>query len=319
MLSYDRRAPEPLMGALRSGGWAESLVDYGRSGQYSMDLQLHGYPKREHWASLYVGLTKVLDLCYVESKGFRLKGHPTYKKAGSWNPRWDNYVRWGLDRSDWREVEHYLDRVVPAVGNRFLNEGAVQSALSAFQLRRLTVIDREAAVTFATESEKRRVTKELVQPILDAVEPTAGDPDWWNGRPKSLGTECGALAVDADGRLLVIELKPSNAATIPWAPVHVRHYADLFERWASTTTRASEIINGMLYQRAELGLTPHGNPVCANPVDVRPVLAVPEGLGKTYQSRLLEVNRRLGNVASGTSAVELYVVNLVGRLDPLEP
>lgn len=318
MLSYDGRAPEPLMGALRPGGWAESLVEYGRSGQYSLDLQLRGYPKREHLASLYVGLTKVLDLCYVESKGFRLKAHPTYKKAGTWNARWDNYVRWGLSRNDWREVEHYLERVIPVVGDRFLNEGAVQSALSAFQSRRLTVIDREAAVSFSTESEKGRVTKELAQPILDAIEPTPGDPDWWNGRPKSLGGECDALAVDADGHLLVIDIKPSNAATIPWAPVQLRHYRDLFARWASTTTKASEIINGMLFQRADLGLIPHGNPVCASPMHVRPVLAVQQGLSKTYRDRLLDVNRRLENAPAGTPAVEIYFVNIVGRLDQME-
>lgn len=318
MLSYDRRAPEALMGALRPGGWAESLVEFGRSGQYSLDLQLHGHPKEEHRASLYVGLTKVFDLCYVESKGFRLKTHPTYKRAGNWSARWDNYTRWGMTRDDWREVDHYLDRVIPAVGDKFLHEGSVQSAISAFQSRRLTVIDREAAVGFSTESEKTRVTRELTQPISDAIEPEAGDPDWWNGRPKSFVEECDALAVDADGDLLAIVIKPANAATIPWAPPLVRLHRDVFARWASTTAKASEIINGMLYQRADLGLIPHGNPVCANPVRVRPVLAVQQGLGKTYKERLLEVNRRLENAPLGTAPVEIFVVDIVGRLEPME-
>lgn len=37
-LSYDRRVPEELIEVLAPGGWAHSLVEYGRAGQFACDL-----------------------------------------------------------------------------------------------------------------------------------------------------------------------------------------------------------------------------------------------------------------------------------------
>lgn len=233
MLTYDRRVPDELLEALRPGGWAHSLVEYGRSGQYALDLQLRGYANKPggHWATLYCGLTKVLDLHYLASRGFRLNVHPAWQKHG-WDPAWSSYRRAGFDPNTWREVERYLERVVPFVGPSFLKEGAVQSAVSAFRSRNLMVIDREAAVAFSSQSEKTKITKDLARPLLDALVPEARR--WWSSRPRTLGGECDALALDAsDGALMAIEIKPAKASTIPWAPVQVRHYAGLLNAWAS--------------------------------------------------------------------------------------
>jgi hypothetical protein len=56
-----------------------------------------------------------------------------------------------------------------------------------------------------------------------------GPERWWSSMPKSLGGECDVLAIDSDGRLLAIEIKPWSATTaIRWSPLQVRHYANLF-------------------------------------------------------------------------------------------
>src|SRR5258708_6793228 len=91
-LSYDRRVPEQLLSALTAGGWADWLVEYGRAGQFALDLQLRGYAgKQGHWATLYVGLTKVVDLHYRASKGFRLDAHTTYRQpALGWQEAWEH-------------------------------------------------------------------------------------------------------------------------------------------------------------------------------------------------------------------------------------
>ena len=62
-LSYDRRVPEELLKALEPGGFAHSLVEFGGSGMWALDLQLRGLgeAKKQHRATLYVGTTKVVD------------------------------------------------------------------------------------------------------------------------------------------------------------------------------------------------------------------------------------------------------------------
>jgi len=316
MLTYDRRAPEQLMAALRPSGWAESLVELGRSGQYALDLQLRGFPKREHRATLYVGLTRLFDLCFVESKGFRMKAHPSWKKAGRWSPSWDNYVRYGLGRDQWRDVEAYLERAVPAVAAKYLGEGSIQSALSALGGRRVTVVDREVEITFSNPTEMHRVTGSVSQPLLEATEPTDSAPQWFGSRPKALFEDpCDALAVDTDGSLLAIVLKPANAATSPWAPLQARYHRDLLTRWASGTSRTADIVNAMVHQRAELGLVPHGLPACTSPLRVRAVVAVQRGLSATYLDRMVEVAERLAKAGLGTPRLEICYLNIVGRLE----
>jgi hypothetical protein len=55
-LSYDRRVPEELLKALEPGGFAHSLVEFGGSGMWALDLQLRGLgeAKKQHRATLRV-------------------------------------------------------------------------------------------------------------------------------------------------------------------------------------------------------------------------------------------------------------------------
>jgi hypothetical protein len=316
-LSYDRRAPQELLDALRPGGWAHSLVEYGRSGQYALDLQLRGYAsKPEHWATLYVGLTKVLDLRHHSTRGFRLDAHPTYcvPKFG-WDPAWSNWADARLLSASMPAIEDYLERVVPSIGPRYLREGAVQSAISGFSSTNMVVIDREATVRFSSQKERVAVTSRLAAPLLRATDRSNGAA-WWSSRPPTLGTECDALAVDIDGRLLAIEVKPPNATgTIAWSPLQVRQYASLFSEWASTELGSAEIIQGMVDQRAELGLAGHA-PRVRKPLEVRPMIAIGRRCSSAAMSRLTDVQGRLIEAGLDDPPLAVVSVTLAGRLDP---
>jgi hypothetical protein len=315
MMRYNRTVHPDLLDVLKPGGWASSLVEYARFGQHALDLQLRGYDNKQScWATLYLGLTKVLDLHFIPKQGFRLDVHPTWKMGTGWSPEWEVYRR-SFTPSEWQGVEAYLETVIPKVGRKFLVEGVVQSAVSAFQSRNLTVIDREAAISFSNQAEKDRIGKKLSGPLLGAIEAGAGPETWWKGRPDHLGGECDALAVAGDGTLLAIEIKPKGASTIPWAPLQARHYANLFSEWARTTPNAPDIIDGMLKQRADLGLNESGTVVCKRPVEVRPILAIERGMSTAKRQRLEQVER----VALDGPRLEIFEVNLAGRLDPLEP
>src|SRR4051812_32555118 len=82
---YDRTVTKTLIDELRPGGAFGFLTRVPKTWHLT-DLQLRGYPnKRRCWATLYVGLTKVLDV--VEHNGmFRLKGK---MDDPVWDPEWE--------------------------------------------------------------------------------------------------------------------------------------------------------------------------------------------------------------------------------------
>jgi hypothetical protein len=112
------------MASLAAGGWAHSMVEYGRAGQFALDLQVRGRAQKTgHWATLYVGLTKVVDLHYRPSKGFRLGAHASYRLPSlGWRSAWETTQPADRLASEWSAVEDYLERVIPSIGSRFLNQ-----------------------------------------------------------------------------------------------------------------------------------------------------------------------------------------------------
>src|SRR3954471_3511338 len=112
MLSYDRRAPAGLMDALcPPRGWASSLVEYGRT--QPLDLQLRGYSGKQTKATLYVGLTKVVDLHYRETKTgprVRLDADKSYRtKTNRWRGTWETSQPAEELAEDWTAVEDYIE------------------------------------------------------------------------------------------------------------------------------------------------------------------------------------------------------------------
>ena len=158
----------------------------------------------------------------------------------------------------------------------------------------------------------------MAAPLLAALSrPDA--PAWWKAHPKSLGGECDALAINAAGQILAIEIKPADASTLPWALIQVMHYANLFRAWADKEAEATAILEGMLHQRRRLGLTYGGHDFEVQaPLDIRPVLAFDRRAGATARQRLAEVHRHLTEQGIHVD-VDIYESNRIGRLDPYKP
>jgi hypothetical protein len=329
-ITYDRTADEDLLKALERGGWASSLVAFARAPGYPLDLQLRGYATKsnETWATLYVGLTKVLDLRFLPKRGFRLRAHATHAtRKNGWNSVWD--ARWhSADQlqDQWRDVELYLERAIPSIHKHFLVEGAVQSAVSGFQSESMLVIDREAAVTFSNDAEKRRITGRLARPLLDAVK-QPGRGSWWTSRPSSLGGECDVLAIDlTDGSLMAIEVKPRSATTtIRWSPLQVHHYANLFREWiygddGIGEVKAAEVLRNVVAQRKRLGLIGDQEYPAhsASPIRVRPVIAIGRGYSDAAYSGLTEVGQRLIDAGLDDPPLEVRTATLWGELKVID-
>lgn len=165
---FDRRVPDALMTALDVGGFAHSLAEYGRSGQYGLDLALRADPKKnDSRATLYVGTTKTLDLFYLPSKGFKLDVHSTWRRNPHWVQTWQ---RWHPNEywvRNWQAVERFVESSITTIANTkstknggvssFLKEGIVQAGVSRFGSGNPLIVDRECVVGYRDKATKQRI------------------------------------------------------------------------------------------------------------------------------------------------------------------
>lgn len=317
-LHYDRRVSADFLAHFQADGVARSLVEYARHAPYPLDLQMRASPKSpaEH-ATLYVGLTAVLNVHHKKG-GLALSAHPTHanSKAG-FASDWKQPADVQTWSTRWRHVEAYLEGVIPAVAGskHAAREGAVQAAASVFATKNRVMLDREAALHFHDNPTKSRIFSEVTSPVLAAVQAVEGVP---GKKPTRFGGECDLLAVDEEGRLLAVEVKPRGAGTIRWAAAQATVYARLFQRWIAalpTGDSPGQILRGMIRQRVDLGLAETVRPDIPDQPDVVPVVAVQREAAETYLDGLRRVQRQLLASGAGDERLRLYEVNMAGRLD----
>lgn len=144
------------------------------------------------------------------------------------------------------------------------------------------MIDRESSIAFASAKVKARIIDELGSPIWEAIRAGGPAEAWWPAvrykKPKAFGTGLDILAVDEEGRLLIVEAKPPGATEgITWGPAQVRFYADLYARLFASNPDVEDHVASVLEQRVSLGLTSPGSSTLARPLRIVPVLAIGAG------------------------------------------
>lgn len=320
-LHYDRRVPAEFLAHFKRGGVAHSLAQYAKNAPFPLDLQMRHDPRSgAHHASLYVGLTDVLKVTPRSEGRLSLSAHKTWSEGSfGFKSDWTNPRTVEEWRSDWTEVEHYLDHVIPRATKKHAGkEGTVQAAASAFSGKSRVMVDREAVVRFKDQETKDRIRAEVTGPILQTVRDVEGIP---GKRPESFGGKCDLLAIDDEGRLLAVEVKPRGAGTIRWAAAQATVYAELFRRWTVSSVEgvpsAGEILHGMLDQRQELGLANRMRPFIPDQPEVVPVVAVQSGASPKYLADLRKVQNALVQGGVGDEQLKVYEVNLAGRLREL--
>lgn len=250
------------------------LVEWRGGDPEVRDVQLRGAGNQAELA-LYVGLTKVLGIRGT-SESLGLHTHPTHQSNGPFDPAWLKKRPVNDLIGDLPRVLAYLAEL--KVGSRHRDaEGLVHAALCSGQSDEFFVIDREAEIGFPSIQDRAQVCggyQERVWEVVDALE--SGGSGWASRRALRLGKAADALAIDRAGRLLVIEAKPARG-NIDLAAGQVTYYAELFARWLRVTAEASAILDRMLSQRIELGLTRERDKAWVEPTTVVPVLAVGSG------------------------------------------
>ena len=318
---YDRRVSPQFLEHLAPDGVAASLAKYAKSALFPLDLRLRSDVKSgvDH-ASLYVGLTAVLKIQSSKTGLLKLSVHQTHQENGGFDSNWSK-ARTAADLAKiWPDVELYLDRIIPiAALTHGRKEGAVQAAVAAHHSHQRVVLDREVTPSFRSSNYKKSFMEEAQAPILAALR-AAGLG--FAGVPKSLGNECDALALDADGRVLAIEIKPLGAGTIVWVVAQATMYARILQRWIDLDDTPDDgpdvVLSEMLEQRRVLRLAPAQEINPSKDLRVVPVVALQRGASAEMVRRMVRVRDVLATADVGVEPVEIYEVNLMGELIPLD-
>ncbi|MEP6697638.1 MAG: hypothetical protein ABJA34_12300 [Pseudonocardiales bacterium] len=316
-MHYDRRVPRSFLAHFLPGGVAASLAEYARHAPYPVDLQMRHDPRTgAHHATLYVGLTDVLTV-KAHAKGLVLRPHKVITGGPfALPPALQSPAALEVLKNQWRAVEIYLDRVIPlAAAKHASKEGVIQAAASTFLSDRQVMVDRELAVHFLDDKVKKKIMGEITRPVVAVVQSVSGIP---GQRPDSFGGECDLLGVDKKGRLLAVEIKPADVGSIRWAAAQATVYAEIVRRWvtaADLPAAADVVLNGMLNQRAALGLGTLKRPVLGPQPQVVPAVALPTGVKQTYLYGLLAVRTAL--IDAGHPPVDVYELTLAGRPDQI--
>ena len=121
----------------------------------------------------------------------------------------------------------------------------------------------------------------------------------WVRPPATLGAECDLLAVDSDGRLLAIEVKPLGG-TIAWVPAQATMYARVLQKWIDVdreTAQAGfaprEVIEGMLAQRQSLGQVVNFAAALTDDLRVTPVVVIQRGAAPAQKDKMLRLRDAL--------------------------
>ncbi len=232
-LHQDRVVSPALLDALALGGPLEGVVAWRNNDPGLQDVQLRREPKgRASWASLYLGLTSVLDV-YEPHGRFRLKAHKTQREAGGFRADWLSWQSLPELKQRWGGIVAYLERVEPLVQARWTQTEGGTHGLIAGRLRAGTVFQREASLSFLDQPTKDELVGQWRSGLLDALSSTGRTEPWWRAvEATRRGTSPDFLAVDDQGRLLVIEAKPASAAAgVVGSPVQMGLYAAMYAEW----------------------------------------------------------------------------------------
>ena len=280
-ISYDRAPSGDLLKLLKPEGLLSPLArkDLEVKQQHTR-VDVHFRPG--DWIHVYCGLTRVIDLQRLRGGKLMLTAHHTYKKQGC-----GGFLReWrDDDPSLTSELRNYLDCVV--VNDRHVKgEGSVQ-----FEWSRVTdpwiPFDREVRLENREDSPCDRVNdayKELGE-IHREHSRKKGRDRWL--KPKKTAVKLDQLAIDPDGRLVLLELK-SGKTTEYFAPFQLLQYVCEWHSALQSSPKLLEQVNSLIKAREEVGLTPRLN------APLTPQIRAAVCLGRDKRSA--EVKRRYGIV-----------------------
>jgi hypothetical protein len=263
----------------------------------------------------YLGETSILDL-RIQSQMIVLSAHPTYKKQDA-----SRFLR------NYRHDPTDLTRLIDGwprytrqltIADRFVRmEGRWQSRIAQRFGRDFTeadpwcVIDAQVVIAFdrGQDHEKRRLNRLIDTDLSGVRRAIINDDEIREIHPRlarsaaftkgKFGDELDFLCVDSAGDVLLVELKPAEAAAgIYKAPLQLAKYTLLWNEFTKRggSHKVQEEINRLVDQKKSLGLLPSSAPRVRSNFQIRPVLAIG---GSRISGTALNTLTRVNDILAG--------------------
>ena len=260
------------MALLSPGGFLAPLIGLTTRRVAGLELDVHLRVSDE--VHVYCGLTRVLKAKKATGASVRVWAHSTYRKqpcAKALFRSWNSDARTAFEAA----LDAYV-REVKVRKRHTRREGVVQARWS--RIREPWVpFDREAVLRYDPGEEPTFERVDFARSELSGR---------WAKLPKP-GKEVDQLAVDPEGRLVVIELKDASATSdkVYYAPFQLLHYV---WQWHCALKHVRGDVQQLIDARVELGMTPRSIPPLTG--GIRPIV----GFGPDCRSD--EVKRRYCDV-----------------------
>lgn len=271
---YDRAPSDALLALLEDGGLLEPLRNRWSVAGIPLDLQF----REGDEVHLYCGLTRLVAARRQQS-GVRLRAAATYTSQTCASAL---FRSWRVDESGFGEaLDGYLTGVV--VDQRWVHkEGLVQAAWMDVREPWAT-LDREAVLGRAsTAARASALDAPAVRGAYEAVDALAAAGGWHRPAAPKGANELDQLAVDRQGRLVLVELKDARASEVVTAPLQALRYA---WEWHEALPSVLPSLRALLTSRRRLHLVPEGTPELSG--ELRAIVGWADG------SPSVEVHRRM--------------------------
>lgn len=247
MMRYLRTPSSAFSAHLKPGGLLSPLLVRRSVAGLPIDVHLR---EKDH-VNVYCGLTRLLD-AWATGRGVRVSADRAYlsQPCGS-----GLFRTWSHDESGFTEaLERYLSNVTVRPAH-VASEGAVQAAWAGVSFPWIP-FDREAVFGYGgiSEGKSGRVFPNVQAARLEIE--LLRIKEYWAPTPVGkVGAELDQLAIDPDGRLVLIELKHAGASpgSVYYAPLQLLQYA---HEWAVGLEDVRDDLRSLIDARKELGLSP---------------------------------------------------------------
>ncbi len=240
---YDRAPSPELQRLLRRDGFLEPLLALANENTGGVGLDVH--LRRNDEVHVYCGMTRVLTAQRLWAGDVKITAHRTYTSQSCAR---DLFRTWRAGQPGFgRALTTYVRGV--KVGPRWTKaEGAVQMQWSRVR-KPWTPFDREVVLEHQAEA----TSFPKVRLALAELTNIAKRSGW--AAPKAGSVELDQLAVDARGRLVLIELKDASKRTsdVYYAPFQLLQYVWV---WHNALDAVRNGVQALLDARVDTGLTP---------------------------------------------------------------
>ena len=251
---YDRAPSEQLRTLLTPGGFLAPLTDLNERKVAGLELDVHLRTNDE--VHVYCGLTRLMNIRRNTNGTVRVSAHTTFSRqecAQRLLRQWKG--------SESHEFEAALGAYLCRVKidpRHTAGEGEVQSLWSRVTESWIP-FDREAVLGGrGREPEKVKAAHTELEDIAHSQSKSSRQRDRWS-KPPERGREIDQLAVDPDGRLVVLELKDASAgsSSVYYTPFQLLQYV---WEWHDALECVRGRLQDLIDARVALGLTPGSVP-----------------------------------------------------------